>query len=68
MPGGKVVWLAAFVVAAVVWVVVLEYLRYRSWKTHKGSGFVPGTQHLAIAASVGGAVLLIAALLILVFG
>ena len=35
------------------WHTWFQWLRHRSWLRHRGSGFAPGTQHLAILA-VGG--------------
>ncbi|MCO6458962.1 MAG: hypothetical protein J5I93_26950 [Pirellulaceae bacterium] len=35
------------------WQLGMQWLRYRSWLRHKDSDFIPGTQHLAIAAWLG---------------
>lgn len=36
-----------------VWHFWMQWLRHRSWLRHRESGFAPGTQHLAISATVG---------------
>jgi len=35
------------------WPLWMEWLRRRGWLRHKGSGFAPRTQHLALAAVAG---------------
>jgi hypothetical protein len=35
------------------WQLWMQWLRHRSWLRHKDSDFIPGTQHLAIAAWLG---------------
>jgi hypothetical protein len=42
--------------AGVASIVITEWVRYRSYLKHRGSGFVPGTQHFALAGTfVAGA-------------
>jgi hypothetical protein len=35
------------------WPLWMDWLRYRSWRRHRDSEFVPGTQHLALLGAVG---------------
>jgi hypothetical protein len=35
------------------WQLWMQWLRHKSWLQHRNSGFVPGTQHLALSAAVG---------------
>lgn len=35
------------------WQLWMQWLRHRSWLRHRESGFAPGTQHLALAATLG---------------
>ena len=44
---------AALLIAAGVWQFWMQWLRHRSWLRHRDSGFAPGTQHLALSASIG---------------
>ena len=45
------------------WQLWMQWLRHRSWLRHRDSGFAPGTQHLALAATVGWSILTLGALL-----
>jgi hypothetical protein len=63
----KLAWTLGIGLASIAWVVLMEYLRYRSWRKHRGSGFTRGTQHLSIAATIGMALGLTGVLLILLF-
>lgn len=40
-------------IAGGVWQIWMQWLRHRSWLRHRDSGFVPGTQHLALSAWLG---------------
>lgn len=44
---------ALLATAAGFWQLWMQWLRHRSWLRHRDSGFVPGTQHLAISAWAG---------------
>jgi hypothetical protein len=44
---------ALIATAGGVWQLWMQWLRHRSWLRHQASGFAPGTQHLALAATVG---------------
>lgn len=44
---------ALLAMAGGFWQLWMQWLRNRSWLRHKDSGFVPGTQHLAISAWLG---------------
>lgn len=45
------------------WQIWMEWFRYRSWLQHRDSGFVPGTQHLAISGWLGWSLALGAAVI-----
>lgn len=45
------------------WHVWMQWRRHRSWLRYKDSGFVPGTQHLAISAWLGWSLTTLAALI-----
>lgn len=55
------------VLAGVAWWMLMEWLRHRSWKRHKDSGFAPGTQHLAMLAAAGVLLCSIIAVLVFIF-
>lgn len=57
-----------FVVAAIIWYALMEYLRHRSWKQHRNNPPTPSTQGLSFLGSFGGFVLMLIALLIRLFG
>jgi hypothetical protein len=44
---------ALLAVAGGFWEFWMQWLRHRNWLRHRDSGFVPGTQHLALSAAVG---------------
>lgn len=45
------------------WQLWMQWLRHRSWLRHRDSGFVPGTQHLAISAWLGWSIATITAVI-----
>jgi uncharacterized membrane protein len=53
--------------ATFAWWALMEWQSYRSWKKHKSSGFVPGTQHLVMLSCVGIVLGIIATLLVFIF-
>jgi hypothetical protein len=54
---------ALLATAGGIWHLWMQWLRHRSWLRHRDSGFVPGTQHLAMAAIAGWAVATFAAVI-----
>src|SRR5437773_1686034 len=44
---------ASLALAGGFWQLWTQWLRHRSWLRHRDSGFVPGTQHLALSEAVG---------------
>lgn len=44
---------ALLAAAGGLWQLGMQWLRHRSWLRHRDSDFIPGTQHLAIAAWLG---------------
>jgi hypothetical protein len=54
---------ALLATAGGVWHLWMQWLRHRSWLRHRDSGFVPGTQHLAISAWLGWSLAVFTALL-----
>jgi hypothetical protein len=44
---------ALLATAGGIWQLWMQWLRHRSWLRHRDSGFVPGTQHLALSAWLG---------------
>lgn len=54
---------ALLATAGGVWQLWMQWLRHRSWLRRGNSDFVPGTQHLAIAAWLGWSLLTFAAVI-----
>lgn len=52
---------AVLATAGGFWQLWLQWLRHRSWVRHKDERFSPGTQHLALAAWLGWALTMLAA-------
>jgi hypothetical protein len=51
----------------IIWPVFIEWLRHRSFKKSQGTGFSPGTQHLAIIGTAGMAILIIVSLCVVAY-
>jgi hypothetical protein len=45
-----------------IWQFWMDYLRHRVWLQHHDSGFVPGTQHLAMAGALGWGIAVVVAM------
>ena len=54
---------ALLCLAGGLWQGWMQWLRTRTWERHRDTGFVPGTQHLAIAAWLGWSLATFAALI-----
>jgi hypothetical protein len=58
---------AGIVLVGFAWSIFTEWLRHRSWKKHKDSGFAPSTQHLAWWGTLGLLLCCVASILVLFF-